>query len=84
MSIEDNTLYTTMLQSLIKKYGLFLNSRECAETLGISGRTLDQRRKSGSNCPHYVDQFGKKGIVYPAQAVVQFQLEKSKQAVQTA
>ena len=79
MSINQETLFTTMLQALIQKYGLMLTTKNCADSLGISTRTLDERRKSGEDCPEYIE--AKKGIMFPAQNIIIYQLEKSKQCV---
>lgn len=45
MSINEETLYTTMLNALIARFGLMLTSKQCAVSLGISTRTLEERRK---------------------------------------
>jgi len=52
-----------MLQSLILKYGLMLDNKQCAEALAISTRTLDERRKNATDCPEYIE--AKKGIMFP-------------------
>ena len=44
---NEKELILIMIQSLITKYGLLLTSSQTAEVLGISSRTLDERRKSG-------------------------------------
>ena len=53
--IGQDKLYDMMLNALIIKYGLILTSAQVAEVLAISTRTLDERRKSGYDCPQYVD-----------------------------
>ncbi len=68
-----------MLHALILKYGVMLTTKDCAETLGISTRTLDERRKSFKNCPEYIDS--SKSIMFPAQNVIQYQLIKSQQSI---
>lgn len=45
MSINEETLYTTMLNALIARFGLMLTSKQCAVSLGISTRTLEERRR---------------------------------------
>jgi len=49
--IGQDKLYDMMLNALIIKYGLILTSAQVAEVLGISTRTLDERRKAGKDCP---------------------------------
>jgi hypothetical protein len=71
-----------MLQALILKHGLMLTSSQCAEALGISTRTLDERRKAGADCPEFLE--AKKGIMFPAQNVVQYQIVKSQQCVKVS
>lgn len=80
---SKNELNTTMLQALILKYGLILTSAQTAEALGISTRTLDERRKKGCNCPEYVEGEGKKGFMFPVQNIVAYQLKKAQQSVKT-
>lgn len=75
-----NELFKFMIGCLIKKYGLLLTTRECAETIGISSRTLDERRKALKDCPRFID--AKKGIMYPVQEVVHYQLRKSKECLE--
>jgi hypothetical protein len=82
MYVNDEILFKILLESLISKYGLMLDSRQCAEALAISTRTLDERRKKSNDCPEYIE--AKKGIMFPVQNVVQYQLEKSKQCVKIA
>ena len=79
MNISHEIIFTSMLQALISKYGVMLTSKDCAETLGISTRTLDERRKAVINCPEFIE--AKKGIMYPVQNVVTYQLEKTKQCI---
>jgi hypothetical protein len=84
MSTPDNdTIYTTMLQALVIKYGLVLTTDQCAETLGISTRTLDERRKQCKDCPEYITQNGKR-IHYPVQKVVEYQLQKTQESIKVA
>lgn len=83
MIIDDTTLINTMIQGLIMKYGLLLTSSQTAEVLGISTRTLDERRKNGIDCPEYIEGQGKKGFSFPVQNIVEYQLKKSKQSVKT-
>jgi hypothetical protein len=83
MSINEETLYTTMLNALISKFGLMLNSKQCAQALAISTRTLEERRKASQDCPSYV-KCANRTIYYPAQNIVQYQLQKSKQSIQIA
>ena len=52
----NQQLFNTMLNTLILKFGLFVTTKDCASILGISSRTLDERRKSGMNCPEYVEE----------------------------
>jgi hypothetical protein len=72
---DDTTIYTCMLQSIILKYGLVLTNEQCAEALGVSTRTLDERRKDGTDCPEYIQI--RRLIQYPAQHVVTYQLQKT-------
>lgn len=83
MILNDNELTTTMLQSLILKYGLLLTSTQTAEVLGISTRTLDERRKSFTDCPEYIEGQGRKGFMFPVQNIVAYQLKKAQQSVKT-
>ena len=69
--IGQDKLYDMMLNALIIKYGLILTSAQVAEVLAISTRTLDERRKSGYDCPQYVEGRGK-NIYYPVQKVVEY------------
>ena len=78
----EDKLYDIMLNALIIKYGLILTSAQVAELLGISTRTLDERRKSGFDCPKYLQEKGK-NIYYPAHKVVEYQLIKSKNCIET-
>lgn len=78
--IGQDKLYDMMLNALIIKYGLILTSAQVAEVLAISTRTLDERRKSGYDCPQYVEGRGK-NIYYPVQKVVEYQLTKSENCV---
>ena len=78
--IDYQIIYTTMLSTLITKYGLMLSSKDCAEALAISTRTLDERRKKSVDCPEYLE--ARKSIMYPVQNVVEYQLTKTKQCVQ--
>ena len=70
-----------MLVTLIQKYGLFINTKNCAEILGISSRTLDERRKSGMDCPQYIEE--KKCIMYPTQKIVEYQINKTEYSIKT-
>lgn len=80
--IGQDKLYDMMLNALIIKYGLILTSAQVAKVLAISTRTLDERRKSGYDCPQYVEGKGRH-IYYPAQKVVEYQLIKSNNCIQT-
>ena len=77
----NEQLFNTMLNTLIQKYGLFINTKDCAAVLGISGRTLDERRKAGFNCPEYIEE--KKCIMYPVQKIVEYQLKKTEHTIKT-
>ena len=79
MEINQENLFNTLLQSLILKYGIMLDSKQCAEALAISTRTLDERRKKATDCPEYIE--AKKGIMFPVQKVVKYQIDKSKQCI---
>lgn len=79
MNISHEIIFTSMLQALISKYGVMLTSKDCAEALGISTRTLDERRKAAADCPEFIE--AKKGIMFPVQNVVLYQIEKSKQCI---
>ena len=80
--ITQDKLYDIMLNALILKYGLNLTSAQVAQLLGISTRTLDERRKSGYDCPKYLDRKGRL-IHYPAHEVVEYQIIKSKNCIET-
>jgi hypothetical protein len=80
--IEKEKLYDVMINALIVKYGLILTSAQVAEVLAISTRTLDERRKSGFDCPEYIEGRGK-NIYYPVHKVVEFQLLKSEKCIKT-
>jgi len=77
----NQQLFNTMLNTLILKFGLFVNTKDCASILGISSRTLDERRKSGLNCPEYIEE--KKCIMYPVQKIVEYQLKKTENSIKT-
>ncbi|WP_417326579.1 hypothetical protein [Halarcobacter sp.] len=81
MNISHEIIFTSMLQALIGKYGVMLTTKDCAQALGISTRTLDERRKAAIDCPEFLE--AKKGIMFPVQNVVKYQIEKSKQCIQT-
>lgn len=83
-NIQDNPLFQPMLQSLILKYGLFLNSNQCAEAIraSTSSRGLDESRKKSQDVPRFIqNQNG--NILYPVQEVVEYQIIKSQEVVQT-
>ncbi|RXJ98088.1 hypothetical protein CRU98_11260 [Arcobacter sp. CECT 8986] len=82
MKIEQEILFKIMIDSLIHKYGLMLTSQQCAEALAISTRILDENRKKEIDVPEYIEpnNKNKKGILYPVQNIVVYQLEKSKQS----
>lgn len=75
----NKQLFNTMLVSLIQKYGLFINTRDCASILGISSRTLDERRKCARDCPEYIQN--KKSIMFPVQKIVEYQLKKTENSI---
>ncbi|MCG3706732.1 hypothetical protein L5F43_09570 [Aliarcobacter butzleri] len=77
----NEQLFNTMLVSLIQKYGLFINTKDCATVLGISSRTLDERRKRARDCPDYIQN--KKCIMYPVQKIVEYQLKKTENSIKT-
>ncbi|MCT7596564.1 hypothetical protein [Aliarcobacter butzleri] len=77
----NQQLFDIMINTLIHKYGLFINTKDCAKILGISGRTLDERRKSGMDCPEYLEE--KKCIMYPVQKIVEYQINKTKNSIKT-
>lgn len=81
MESFNEQLFNTMLVTLIRKYGLFINTKDCAKVLGISGRTLDERRKSGVDCPEYIEE--KKFIMYPVQKIVEYQINKTRNSIKT-
>ena len=81
MESFNEQLFNTMLVTLIQKYGLFINTKDCAKVLGISGRTLDERRKSGRDCPEYLEE--KKCIMYPVQKIVEYQINKTEFSIKT-
>lgn len=83
MIISNEVITTTMIQTLINKYGLLLTSNQTAEVLGISTRTLDERRKNCVDCPEYIEGQGKKGFMFPVQNIVAYQLKKAQQSVKT-
>lgn len=77
--MDNQFIFKVMMNSLISKYGLLINTKNCALILGIGYRTLDERRKSGVDCPEYIEE--KKFILYPVQNIVEYQLEKTKHSV---
>jgi len=81
MYLNNKELEKVMLESIIQKHGLMLNSKECArETRATkSSRGLDEDRKKGQNCPEFVEQG--KSILYPAQNVVHHHLQISTQSI---
>lgn len=79
----EKELMHIMIQSLIEKFGVILTSSQTASVLGISTRTLDERRKSGKDCPEYIEGQGKKGFMFPVQNIVAYQLKKTQQSVKT-
>lgn len=81
MENSNQQLFNTMLVTLIEKYGLFINTKNCASILGIGYRTLDERRKSGVDCPEYIEE--KKCIMYPVQKIVEYQLKKTENSIKT-
>lgn len=83
MYLSNKEIEKTMMESIIHKHGLMLNSKECArETRATkSSRGLDEYRKDGKNIPEYVQQG--KTILYPAQNVVNHHLETSTQSIKT-
>lgn len=81
MENSNQQLFYTMLNTLILKFGLFVNTKDCASILGISSRTLDERRKSGVDCPEYIEE--KKCIMYPVQKIVEYQINKTKNSIKT-
>lgn len=83
MSINEESIFNSMLQALVFRHGVLLNSKQCAKVLGISTRTLDERRKASKDCPAYI-QNGDRLIGYPAQNIVQYQLNKAKQSIRIA
>lgn len=83
MYLNNKELEKVMLESIIHKHGLMLNSKECArETRATkSSRGLDEDRKEGKNVPEYIQQG--KAVLYPAQNVVNHHLELSIQSIKT-
>ncbi|MDK2065242.1 hypothetical protein [Aliarcobacter butzleri] len=77
----NEQLFNTMLVTLIQKYGLFINTKNCATILGISSRTLDERRKAAIDCPEYIEE--KKSIMYPVQKIVEYQIIKTNNSIKT-
>lgn len=80
---KEKELILIMIQTLINKYGLLLSSSQTSEVLGISSRTLDERRKSGVDCPEYLEGQGKKGFMFPVQNIVSYQIKKTQQSIKT-
>ena len=80
-TINNDVLFKIMLQSIIQHYGVMLDSKSCAKVLSISTRTLDERRKKSKNCPEYIGEG--KGIMFPAQSIIEYQLTKSKECIKT-
>ncbi|MCT7910373.1 hypothetical protein N5912_00880 [Arcobacter lacus] len=58
-----------------------MSSSQTAEALSVSTRTLDERRKAGIDCPEYIETKGGRGIYFPVQKVVEYQMQKSEQCV---
>jgi len=83
MFLNNKELEKILLESVIQKHGLMLNSKECAREIRAvkSSRGLDEDRKRGLNCPEYIEKG--KGILYPVQNVVNYHLELSSQSVKT-
>lgn len=75
---EDEKLFEIMVSALIQKYGLFLNSTQCAKVIRASDSTrgLDESRKKSVDVPGHIGEG--KNILYPVQEVVKYQIEKSK------
>ncbi|RLA75799.1 MAG: hypothetical protein DRG78_20305 [Epsilonproteobacteria bacterium] len=75
----------TMLSALVSRNGgLMLNSIETARAIRAtdSSRGLDEDRKKGNvPVPEYCD--GGKAILYPAQKVVEFHMQQSRNTVKT-
>lgn len=67
--------YELLVKVLTDKYGILLSSRQCAEALGISSRTLEERRKIGKDCPRYIESG--RSYKFQVQEIVRFQLMKS-------
>lgn len=82
MFIIEAELFKVFVNSLVQKYSLILTSNQCAEALGITSRTLAERRRKARDIPQYLDSHnGKKGIYYPVQNIVKYQMEKTKKSV---
>lgn len=80
----QDKLHKTLLQAVVQKHGLLLNSKQCADALGWSQRKLDEARKKGVS-PNYIEPTSgtTKGIMYAAQDIVDFQLKLAKNSVIT-
>lgn len=82
MFLNGKELEKILLESVIQKHGLMLNSKDCAKEIRAvkSTRGLDEDRKKGKS-PEYIEQG--KAILYPVQNVVNYHLELSTQSVKT-
>ena len=82
--VDQHTIYTTMLNSVIQKYGTQLNTERAADALSISTRKLDDMRKAGIS-PAYIEGVtpNSKGYMYPATAIVEWQIARMKRQVVT-
>jgi hypothetical protein len=83
MFLSNKEMEKVMLESIIHKHGLMLNSKECAKETRAkkSNRGLDEDRKEGKNIPEYIQKG--KAILYPVQNVVNYHLEVSTQSIKT-
>lgn len=83
MYLTGKELEKILLESIVHKHGLMLNSKDCAKEIRAvkSSRGLDEDRKKGKNCPEYIEQG--KAILYPVQNVVNYHLELSTQSIKT-
>jgi len=81
MKLTEKEITQIMLNAIIQKHGLMLNSKQCAiETRATkSTRGLDEDRKKGQNVPEYIDS--NKSVLYPVQKVVEYHLSKSQKTV---
>ena len=81
MKLSEKEVAEIMISTIIKKHGLMLNSKQCAQETRAtkSSRGLDEDRKKCRDVPEYIDS--SKSVLYPVQKVVEYHLLKSQNTV---